>query len=185
MIFHPPESGLKPGENVVWARKKATGYFIIWCSGMLGIGGTLAIVFAFSFVGMTLGVPLLGLVLLGFLFIERAFIKERGTMYYLTNERLIEARKGRIVHEVSLKRFEDKPLNQFFEKRVLGYSNQQPVYAIKIYDPLSGNILMEFKDLDENSVKALESIGQTVECSYCGYRNPVNSLKCRNCGAPL
>lgn len=152
---------------------------------MLGIGGTVCIINAFAFVGSVLAVPLLVLVVIGFFFILRAFMRGRGTKYYLTNERLIEARKGQIIQEISLERFHGKPLDQFLEKKVIGTINNQPVYVIKICDPLSAETLMEFKDLDASSAEALERIGQTTECHYCSFKNPANSLKCGNCGAPL
>jgi len=186
MRFNPPDEGLRPGENIVWARKRGTSFWVIWCSAMLGIGGGVGTIIAFAIIGrIVLGVPLLILVIIGFLFIARAFIRGRGTKYYLTDERLIEARKGEIVREISLERFEGKPLSQFFEEKVIGLVNNQPVYVIKIYDPQSGDILTELKDLDRSSVEALERIGETVECRYCGFKNPANSLKCKNCGAPI
>jgi len=185
MRFNPPEEGLRPGENIVWARKRGTSFWVIWCSGMVGIGGGVGAIVAFITVGPVLGALLLILMIIGFSFITRAFIKARGTKYYLTDERLIEARKGEIVREVSLERFEDKPLSQFFEEKVIGMVNNQPVYVIKICDPQSGDILTELKDLDRSSVEALERIGQTVKCRYCGFKNPANSLKCKNCGAPI
>jgi hypothetical protein len=185
MSFNPPKEGLKPGESVVWARKRGTSFWVIWFSGVLGIGGFMAIVFALIYVGPILAVPLLILVIIGFLFIARDFIRGIGTKYYLTDERIIEARKGKIVQEISLERFQGKPLSQFFEKNVIGMANNQPIYVIKVYDPTSGDILVEFKDLDESSIESLERIGQTVECLYCSFKNPVNSLTCRNCGASL
>jgi len=185
MRFNPPDEGLRPGENIVWARKRGTSFWVIWCSGMLGIGGGVCTVVAFVNVGILLGAPLLVLLIIGFLFIARAFIKARGTKYYLTDERLIEARKGQVVREISLERFEGKSLSQFFEEKVIGMVNNQPVYVIRIYDPQSGNILTELKDLDRSSIEALQRIGQTVKCRYCGFKNPANSLKCKNCGAPL
>jgi ribosomal protein L40E len=185
MTFNPPQEGLKPGENVVWARNRGTSFFVIFFSGMLGIGGTVGTINALVFVGLALALPLLILMIIGFVFIIRAFIEGRGTKYYLTNERLIEARKGQIVKEVSLDMFQGKSLSQLFQKRVMGMANNQPVYVFKICDPLSGDTLMEFKDLDIDSVEALERVGQIVECRYCSFKNSANSLKCRNCGAPL
>lgn len=185
LTFNPPEVGLKPGENVVWARKRGTGFFLIFFSMMLGIGGTVGTVNAFAFVGLVLALPLLVLMAVGFCLILRAFMKGRGTKYYLTNQRLIEARKGQIAKEISLERFQGKSLNQFFEKKVTYTENNQPVYVFKICDPLSGDTLMEFKNLDPDSVEALERIGQVTECRYCGFKNSANSLKCNNCGGPL
>jgi len=106
MSFNPPKEGLKSGESVVWARKRGTSFWVIWFSGVLGIGGFLAIIFAWIYVGTILAVPLLILVIIGFLFIGRDFIRGIGTKYYLTNERIIEARKGKIVQEISLERFQ-------------------------------------------------------------------------------
>jgi hypothetical protein len=185
MMFNPPKEGLKSGENIVWARKRGTSFWVIFFSMMLGIGGTVGIINSFAFVGLVLAVPLLILMVIGFFFILQAFMRGRGTKYYLTNERLIEARKGQIIQEISLEKFQGKPLSQFFEKKVIGTVNNQPVYVIKIYDPLSAETLMEFKDLDASSAEALERIGQTTECHYCSFKNPANSLKCGNCGAPL
>jgi len=185
MRFSPPEEGLLHAENVVWARQKGTSFWVIWCSGMLGIGGGVCTLVAFLIVGIMLGIPLLILMIIGFFFIIRAFIRGRHTKYFLTNERLIETRKGIIVKQVSLDRFKDKPLSQFAEMKSVGIVNNQPIYKIRIYDPVSADVLIELTDLDESSIRAFEKIGQTVRCPYCGSRNPTNSLKCRNCGASL
>jgi hypothetical protein len=185
MTFNPPEEGLRSGENVVWVRKRRTSFWVIFFSMMLGIGGTVGVINSLAFVGPVLAVPLLILMIIGFCFILRAFLKGRGTKYFLTNERLIEARKGQIVREIGLEKFHGKPLSQFLEKKAIGTINEQPIYVINIYDPQSGETLMEFKDLDATSAEALERIGETVECGYCGFKNPANSLKCGNCGAPI
>jgi ribosomal protein L40E len=152
---------------------------------MLGIGGGLCTLMAFIFIGSILGVPLLILMVIGFFFIVRAFIQGRHTRYFLTNERLIETRNGIITKEVSLDKFKDKPLSQFVEKKAVGTVNNQPVYKIRIYDPVSADLLMELKDLDETSIRAFEAFVQTIKCPYCGAKNPVNSLDCRNGGASL
>jgi hypothetical protein len=185
MEFDPPTGGLRPGENVVWARKRDTSFWVIWSSGMLGIGGTLCAVFASLFVGMVLTALLLVLIVVGFVFILRAFIIGRGTKYYLTNERLIQARKGKIMQEIPLEKFRGKSISQFLAKEAVGTVNNQSVYVIKVYDPLSGEILMELKDLDEYSTEALQKVGQIAKCRYCSFINPANSLECKNCGAPL
>jgi hypothetical protein len=185
MTFNPPDEGLKSGENVVWARKRGTSFLDMFFSMILGIGGTVSIIIALVFVGPALSALLLILMVIGFFFIFRGFLRGRGTKYYLTNERLIETRKGKIIRNISLEKFQGKPLSQFFEKKIIGAINNQPVYVINIYDPQSGKTLMEFKDLDAISAEALEGIGQTVECRYCSFKNPANSLKCGNCGAPL
>jgi len=185
MRFDPPAEGLRPGEDVVWARKSGMSFWVIWSSGMLGIGGALCAVFAFLFVGIMLTAPLLVLIVIGFAFILRVFIVGRGMKYYLTNERLIQARKGRIMQEISLERFRGKSISQFLARESVGTVNDQSVYVVKVYDPLSGEILMELKDLDEYSAEALQKVGQIMKCRYCNFANPANSLRCKNCGAPI
>lgn len=185
MRFNPPKEGLLPAENVVWTRPRGVSFWVVWCSGMLGIGGSLCTIFAFHFVGMILGIPLLILMIVGFFFILRAFIGGRLTRYFLTNKRLLETRRGAIAKEVPLEKFEGKSLSKFLIKSAAYTKNHQQIYTIRITDPLSGNVLMELGDLDENSVKAFERIAQVTKCRYCGAKNPANSLECSHCGAPL
>jgi hypothetical protein len=183
--FNPPDEGLKPEENVVWVRKRGTSFWVIFFGMMLGIGGLVCTIIALVFFGLALALPLLILIGIGFFFILRGFIKGRDTKYYITNERLIETKKGDIAKEIPLERFQGKPVSQFIDKKVTGVFNGRPVYVFRIFDPQSGETLMEFKDLDGDSVELLESRVQIVECRYCGFKNPANSLKCKNCGAPL
>ena len=183
--FNPPEEGLKSEENVVWVRKRGTSFWVIFFSMMLGIAGLVFTILSLVFVGLALAVPLLILIGIGFSFILRAFLKGRDTKYYLTNERLIETEKEIIIKEINLERFQGKPLSQFIDKKVTGTLNGRPVYIFRIFNPLSGETLMEFKDLDGDSVKLMESSVQVVVCRYCGFKNPLSNLKCQNCGAPL
>ncbi len=132
-----------------------------------------------------MGIPLLILMIIGFFFIIRAFIQGRHIKYFLTNQRLIETRKDKIINQVPLDKFKGKPLSRFVEKKVIGTVNNKPVYKIRIYDPVSADILMELKDLDTSSITAFQKIGQTTKCPYCNAKNPANSLECRNCGATL
>ena len=183
--FNPPEEGLKPGENVVWVRKRGTSFWVIFFSMMLGIGGLVCTILALVFIGLALALPLVTLIGFGFFFILHAFRKERDTKYYITNERLIETKKEKIIKEIPLERFQGKPLSQFIDKKVIGMFNERPVYIFRIFDPQSGETIMEFKDLDGDSVELMENSVQIVVCQYCGFKNPANSLKCKNCGAPL
>ena len=180
----PVEDVLKPREKVLWARKKGISFWIPFFS-ILAVGIVIIYILDTSAFGAVLAVPLVILAIGGIFFIFLAFIRGRATKYYLTSERLIETRNGQIVHEVPLERFNGKPLSQFFEKRCTHLANNQPVYMIRIYDPLSGDALIEFKDLDGTSVRALEKIGQTVKCRYCGLKNPATSEQCKKCGSPL
>ena len=185
MRFDPPRHGLLTAENVVWTRRKGISFWVVWCSGMLGIGGSLCTIFAFHFTGVILGFPLVILMGIGFFFILRAFITGRLTKYFLTNKRLLETRRGAVVKEISLEKFEGKPLSQFLVKNAAYTKNHQQIYTLQVIDPVSGEILMVLGDLDENSVKAFDRIAQVVKCRYCSSQNPANSLKCSHCGAPL
>lgn len=104
---------------------------------MLGIGGGVCTLIAYVMVGIMLGISLSILMIIGFFFIIRAFIRGRHTRYFLTNERLIETKRGIITREVSMDRFRGKPLGHFLVKSVIGTVNNQPVYKIRIYDPPS------------------------------------------------
>lgn len=185
MCFDPPREGLLAAENVVWTRRKGMSFWVVWCSGMLGIGGSLCTIFAFHFAGIILGIPLLILMGIGFFFILRTFIVGRFTKYFLTNKRLLETRRGFIVKEIRLERFKGRSLSQFLVKSASYTENHQQIYTIKVTDPVSGEVLMKLGDLDENSMEAFERIAQVVKCRYCGSQSPANSLKCSHCGAPL
>ena len=182
--FNPPVEGLKPEEKVVWAKQRGISFWVLFSSMMLGIGSTVLLINLFIF-APSLALPVVILIAIGFIFIFRAFQRGQGIKYYLTNERLIEAKKDSIIKDISLERFQGKPLSQFIDRKVIGTVNRQPIYVFKIRDSQSRATLMEFKNIDQDSVERLETIAQIVECHYCGFKNPANSLQCKNCGAPL
>ncbi len=185
MRLIPTNVGLEPGEKVIWARKKGTNFWVVFFGFIVIIGSPLLIFNAFQYVDLAFVAPLIILSTIGVFLILREFFRGKLTKYYLTNKRILEVRKGRIIQEFSLGRFEGKPLNQFFEKRITHRVNQQPIYTIRIYDPQSGNVLIDFKDLDGTSIRALEKIGQTIRCSYCDSKNTAVSTQCYYCGGPL
>jgi len=185
MRFFPPNEGLELGEKVIWARKKGVNFWVVFFGFIVIIGSPLVIFNTFQFVDLSFGVLLLLLSTTGVFLILREFLRGKRTKYYLTNKRILEVRKGDIIQEFSLERFEGKPLNQFFEKRITHRVNKQPIYTIRIYDPQSGDALIDFKDLDGTSTTALEKIGQTIRCSYCNTKNTSISTQCHYCGGPL
>ncbi|MHA2350422.1 MAG: hypothetical protein ACXADL_12430 [Candidatus Thorarchaeota archaeon] len=119
-----------------------------------------------------------------FIVIVVAFIRERRTRYYLTTERIIEARGGVLIKEIPLEHFAGKPLSQFLESRVTHSVNNRPIYTIRVYDPVSDDVF-ELQGLDGSSTRAFERIGQITECPYCNYDNIGISPQCKNCGATL
>jgi len=113
-----------------------------------------------------------------------AFINLRRIRYYLTTERIIEGRGARILKEIPLEHFSGKPLGQFFESRVAYLENNRPIYKIRIYDPMSDEILT-LKGLDEHSAIVFERIIERIECPYCNYDNTALAKQCKNCDAVL
>ena len=131
-------------------------------------------------VGMIFGL----LTLVGFIILIALLVNVRRTRYYLTTDRIVEVRGREIQRTIPLDHFAGKPLGQFIESRITHSSNNQPVYGIRIYDPISDEV-MELKGLDPTSVRAFERISETVECPYCGYVNTAMRSQCRNCDAVL
>jgi hypothetical protein len=125
-----------------------------------------------------------GLTLIGFVVLIGLLINVRRTRYYLTTDRIVEVRGGTIMREIPLDHFAGKPLGQFVESRVTHRANNQPVYGIRVYDPVSDEV-MELTGLDPRSVRAFEQISDTVECPYCGYDNSAIRSQCKNCDAVL
>ena len=117
--------------------------------------------------------------------IYQYIVQTRWTKYFLTNMRLLETRREAIVREALLTRFMDKPLSQYLDKEVTHVENHQPIYKVRVIDPVSAEILMEFKDLNERATEILGKIGQVVRCSFCGTKNSASSSRCNYCGGTL
>jgi hypothetical protein len=182
--FDPPEDGLQPGESIVWTRREGTsgkviasGFLFFMCSPVALVG--VYNLYGFGMVGATAF-----LLFVVFITITVAFVRERRTRYYLTTERIVEARGGVVMKEVPLEHFAGRPLDQFIESKVTHSVNNRPIYTIRVYDPTSDEIF-ELKGLDGSSTRAFQRIGHTIECPYCGLDNTAVSTRCKNCGAIL
>jgi len=182
--FDPPEEGLMPGESIVWTRRAGTGFWVIFFGFIIVIGGPVVFFVGIEEFGLLLTFPLLILVIAGIIAVIASLIQTKRTRYYLTSERILETRGGRVLKEIPLHHFAGKPIGQFLESRVTHQSNNRPIYTIRIYDPMSDEVF-EIKGQDYNSTKAFEQIGDVLECPYCNYDNTVLSRKCRNCDAVL
>jgi hypothetical protein len=180
--FDPPEEGLMPGENIVWTRRAGTGFWVVFFGFIIVIGGPAIFVGVIQDFGSSLALPLFVLVLAGIIVVVALLIRTKRTRYYLTSERIIEARGGRVIKEIPLHHFAGKPIGQFLESRVTHRSNNKPIYTIRIYDPMSDEVF-EIKGQDYHSTMAFERIGDVLECPYCHYDNTALSTRCRNCGA--
>ncbi len=142
------------------------------------------VVFAIEDFGFSFTLPILVLVAAGIIILIARVIRTKRTRYYLTSARILETRGGRIIKEIPLHHFAGKPISQFLETRVSHMSNNRPVYGIRIYDPMSDDVL-EIKGQSVSSTRAFERIGDVLECPYCHFDNTALSSKCLNCGAVL
>lgn len=161
-------------------------------------GGILVILFGGFFVAIGLVASTLLLAAFGLLFIIMGIpltfqgIKQGGTRFYLTNFRLVRAKKGSIISQFSRQLFRGKDLSSFLRvnapaKRDVKDRAWSPVetFLVQVLDPNSGSLLMSLGWVPEPSVKALETISQVVYCRYCGRKNEQSSNVCSECGANL
>jgi len=181
--FDPPVEGVLPGENILWTRRAGTGFWVIFFGILILSGGPLLVIDGI-FIGLNFSTLLLGLYIFSIILLIWYFIQVRRTRYYLTSDRILKVRAGNILKEIPLSHFAGKPVSQFIESSVTHTSNNRPIYRIRIYDPVSDEV-MEFKGLDMQSTKAFERAGDIRECPYCNYDNPAAASVCRNCDAVL
>ncbi|MFW9770104.1 MAG: hypothetical protein ACFFEM_14890 [Candidatus Thorarchaeota archaeon] len=181
--FDPPEEGLMPGESIVWTRRAGIGFWVIFFGFLVVIGGPVLLFGGFEF-SILISTAILILFVVALIALCTSLVQTKRTRYYLTSERILETRGGRILKEIPLHHFAGKPIGQFLESRVTHRSNNQPIYTIRIYDPMSDDVF-EIKGQDYHSTMAFERIGDVLECPYCHFDNTALSSKCKNCGATL
>ncbi len=182
--FDPPEEGMLPGERIMWTRRAGTGFWVIFFGFIVVMGGPLVFFLGFEEFGFMVAFPLLILTLAGTIAVIVSLVQTRRTRYYLTTDRILEVRGAKVIREIPLHHFAGKPLSQYLESGVTHRTNNRPVYQIRIYDPVSDEV-MELTGLDGNSARAFERIGDVKECPYCNFDNPAMSSQCRNCDAIL
>jgi hypothetical protein len=173
-----------PGESIVWSRRAGTGFWVIFFGAMLLMGGPVLTFASLDSFGLSVSIMFGILTLVGFIVLLGTLINVRRTRYYLTTDRIVEVRGGGIRRAIPLDHFAGKPLGQFIESRVTHTANNQSVYGIRIYDPVSDEVI-ELKGLDPNSARAFERIGEIVECPYCSYDNSAMRSQCKNCDAVM
>jgi hypothetical protein len=135
MRFDPPKQGLHAGESIVWTRREGTSGKVIASGFLLFMFGPVAVVGAYNLYGLSMVGPTAFLLFIIFIVVAVAFVRERNTRYYLTTDRIVEARGGNLVKEMSLEHFSGRPLSQFLESKVTHQVNHRPIYTIRIYDP--------------------------------------------------
>ena len=185
MRFEPPTEGLAQYERVVWARKQGIGFFlpfsVIWIV-VLGAGG---IAVSFALVGVPLGVLVSTLVAVAMAFWTRALVVALRSKFFLTNQRVVATRGGVIFKQVPLSDFVGVPLAQCAEVAVDYLENGQPVYVVRIFDPVSADIVVRCTGLTEEAAAAFRELGNQTVCRYCGCKTFAHGSTCGNCGGSL
>ncbi len=202
-MFRPPE-GLLPHEEVLLvSRKGSLGLslpFIAWGGGglLLAIGLSLkggctingvpqpaSVCEQYDPVFAAVGV----LAIIGGFWVAFQGIRQRDTKYFVTTFRLVETRREKIRREIPRTLFRGREFSQYLEKRVVPVSNRSgsmpDMCTVRLLNPESADVLMTLKNLPLESVSALEAIGGSIYCPYCGCKNDSKNTVCTQCGANL
>ena len=159
--FSPPDEGLNPGEKVFWEQRAGMAAKIM-------IGGTFCLVFwpwVILVIAGWMG-PLPTNAAIIFFFIAMfltilEFVNSRRTRYYLTNERIVEARGGLIRTQIPLKNFQAAEDEIHIKVKSTYREGTRQFYEVRLKDPESGKVLL-LTGLDED---AMDSVLRTLKSS--------------------
>ena len=136
--FRPPDEGLDEGESVVWEQKAGVSLVLMWCAGCLPLSMVFLAFFILLWMGEQVGTMILFGIGLLILYLFYLVIQAKRTTYYLTNQRLVEARGGTLQNEIQLAHIRGLPYNEFM-KAGISHEDAYDYYNITITDPVSGN----------------------------------------------
>ncbi|MHA1907749.1 MAG: hypothetical protein ACW98Y_10685 [Candidatus Thorarchaeota archaeon] len=108
--------------------------------------------------------------------------------YRITNQRLLEMRRSRILKEVSLGRFGDRSLGESITMRLDHHASDRgssPVYDITFYDAETAEPLIMFNDLWWPYTDKMDFIPDLQACPSCGLWVSKEIEKCLACGQSL
>jgi hypothetical protein len=110
--------------------------------------------------------------------------------YFITSLRILEVRRKRVVKEIELSRFSNRPLQEVIGMRLDHYSDEMataPVYDIIIYDPDTSEPLTKFNDIMHGDLWNMETKYFQImrECKSCGMKSSSKIETCHGCGQPL
>jgi hypothetical protein len=156
--FSPPEKGLNPGEKVVWNQR--AGMAARW---MLGgacciVGSPWVILLTYAALGSFVGNILLFIVIIGLILTILEFVNSRRTRYYLTSERIVEARGGLMRTQIQLEHFQGLDPADYLEIKSTYSEGAKTFYQAKIRIPESRK-LMILTGLDEDSRDIIMKMG--------------------------
>ena len=183
--FKPPH-GLQSHEEIVWVRQND------WSKRGGPVAGIFTLLFGLLWLGLgifSLVIPTIGIGLvltISGLVVFYKTVTRGGTKYYLTNFRLVETNKGKIVKQIPRSIFKGRTISQFLQiSEVPMFKSNVEMFTVKVLDPQSGSVLMNLGTNQGPSVKVLESIQESFYCQYCGRKNDPSGAVCSNCGANL
>ncbi|TFG15568.1 hypothetical protein EU537_00680 [Candidatus Thorarchaeota archaeon] len=157
--FSPPEYGLLPEETVLWQQSGGTPFMIFYCGVCLPLSSVFIIPFIAAYIGETIasGYALFSLMIL--LYTVARYINIRRTQYYLTTNRIIETRGGRIVEEISRESLRERNPREFFQAKEDYGSGGGAIYRIRFYNIELGK-LIEFHGIRDWDLEKIRKIMQ-------------------------
>jgi hypothetical protein len=100
--FSPPDEGLNPGESILWSRRAGMSSKLMFGGGCFLVFSPWVLLYVYGNLGPIAASWVLAIVGVVLLLVVVDFVNSRRTTYYLTTERLLEARSGLIQNEMSL-----------------------------------------------------------------------------------
>ncbi|MGQ4910828.1 MAG: hypothetical protein ACP6KW_01535 [Candidatus Thorarchaeota archaeon] len=145
--FSPPDTGLKPGESVLWTRRAGMASKIMFGGGCCIVGAPWLLLVAYGIAGPSVGNVLLYLVLLVLLLTIVEFVNARRTTYYLTTERLVVTRGGFLQSQLSIVALRKAHADGNVEVKYAYEESGEEFYEVRIRTTDSGKII-RLKGLD-------------------------------------
>ena len=156
--FSPPEKGLNPGEEVVWSQRAGMAAKMMLGGACCILGSPWVLLVVYVALGAWVGNILLFIVLIGLFLTILEFVNSRRTRYYLTSERIVEARGGFVRTQIPLEHFQGLDPKDFLEIKSTYSEGAKTFYQAKIRVPESGK-LMILTGLDEDSKDIISKLG--------------------------
>jgi len=155
--FSPPEIGLNPGEKIVWSRRAGMAARMMLGGACCLLGSPWILLLIYASIGPAVGNILLIFVLIGLLLAVVELVNSRRTMYFLTTERIVEARGGLLRSQIHLEVFQGVLLGDYIQVKSTYTEGAETFYRARIRDPSSGK-LMILSGLDEDAKEIILKI---------------------------
>ncbi|TFG31651.1 hypothetical protein EU528_05560 [Candidatus Thorarchaeota archaeon] len=148
--FSPPETGLNPGEEVVWSRRAGMAAKMMLGGACCILGSPWILLIASVALGSGITNILLVVVLIGILLTIIELVNSRRTWYYLTTTRLVEARGGLLRSEIPLEAFQGVRIDDYLEIKSTYREGAAYFFQARIRNPATGKHMI-LTGLDEDA----------------------------------